>query len=60
MDYLPVFLQLDKQPVVVVGGGRVAARKVELLRRTLSPSSLLRASSSTFLGFSPKHISTVP
>jgi uroporphyrin-III C-methyltransferase / precorrin-2 dehydrogenase / sirohydrochlorin ferrochelatase len=34
MDYLPVFLQLDKQPVVVVGGGRVAARKVELLRRT--------------------------
>src|ERR1700736_490651 len=33
MDYLPVFLQLRAQPVVVVGGGRVAARKVELLRR---------------------------
>jgi uroporphyrin-III C-methyltransferase / precorrin-2 dehydrogenase / sirohydrochlorin ferrochelatase len=33
MDYLPVFLQLRTQPVVVVGGGRVAARKVELLRR---------------------------
>lgn len=33
MDYLPVFLELRAQPVVVVGGGRVAARKVELLRR---------------------------
>ncbi len=34
MDYLPVFLQLQARPVVVVGGGRVAARKIELLRRT--------------------------
>src|ERR1700730_10554480 len=34
MDYLPVFLQLQGRPVVVVGGGRVAARKIELLRRT--------------------------
>jgi uroporphyrin-III C-methyltransferase/precorrin-2 dehydrogenase/sirohydrochlorin ferrochelatase len=34
MDYLPVFLQLKARPVVVVGGGRVAARKVDLLRRT--------------------------
>lgn len=34
MDYLPVFLQLQARPVVVIGGGRVAARKVELLRRT--------------------------
>ncbi len=34
MDYLPLFLQLRSEPVVVVGGGRVAARKVDLLRRS--------------------------
>ncbi|HWM66697.1 MAG TPA: siroheme synthase CysG [Steroidobacteraceae bacterium] len=34
MDYLPIFLQLQARPVLVVGGGRVAARKVDLLRRT--------------------------
>src|SRR5262250_2397616 len=31
MDYLPVFLRLERQPVVVVGGGTVAARKVSAL-----------------------------
>lgn len=34
MDYLPVFLRLDAQPVLIVGGGRVAARKVEWLVRS--------------------------
>jgi uroporphyrin-III C-methyltransferase/precorrin-2 dehydrogenase/sirohydrochlorin ferrochelatase len=34
MDYLPLFLQLRSQPVLVVGGGRVAVRKVDLLRRS--------------------------
>jgi uroporphyrin-III C-methyltransferase/precorrin-2 dehydrogenase/sirohydrochlorin ferrochelatase len=31
MDYLPVFLQLRGRLVLVVGGGAVAARKVEML-----------------------------
>jgi uroporphyrin-III C-methyltransferase / precorrin-2 dehydrogenase / sirohydrochlorin ferrochelatase len=31
MDYLPVFLQLRAAPAVIVGGGRIAARKAELL-----------------------------
>lgn len=34
MDYLPVFLRLDAQPALIVGGGRVAARKVEWLLRS--------------------------
>jgi uroporphyrin-III C-methyltransferase / precorrin-2 dehydrogenase / sirohydrochlorin ferrochelatase len=31
MDYLPVFLQLRAAPAVIVGGGRIAARKADLL-----------------------------
>jgi uroporphyrin-III C-methyltransferase / precorrin-2 dehydrogenase / sirohydrochlorin ferrochelatase len=33
MDYLPVFLRLDGRPVLVVGGGTVAHRKVDWLLR---------------------------
>ena len=29
MDYLPVFLRVSDQPVLVVGGGEVALRKAE-------------------------------
>ncbi|MDB6044277.1 MAG: sirohydrochlorin ferrochelatase [Gammaproteobacteria bacterium] len=34
MDYLPLFLQVRSQPAVIVGGGRVAVRKVNLLLRS--------------------------
>jgi uroporphyrin-III C-methyltransferase / precorrin-2 dehydrogenase / sirohydrochlorin ferrochelatase len=33
MDYLPIFIQLRGEPAVVVGGGHVALRKVELLQK---------------------------
>ena len=34
MNYFPVFFDLRDQPVLVVGGGEVALRKVSLLERT--------------------------
>lgn len=33
MEYLPLFLRLEGEPVAVVGGGEVAWRKVQWLRR---------------------------
>jgi uroporphyrin-III C-methyltransferase/precorrin-2 dehydrogenase/sirohydrochlorin ferrochelatase len=33
MEYFPIFIRLAEQPVLVVGGGEVAARKTELLLR---------------------------
>jgi len=33
MEFLPIFLDLRSKPVLVVGGGEVAARKVTLLRQ---------------------------
>jgi uroporphyrin-III C-methyltransferase/precorrin-2 dehydrogenase/sirohydrochlorin ferrochelatase len=33
VDYLPLFADIRHKPVLVVGGGDVAARKIELLRR---------------------------
>jgi len=33
VDYLPLFADIRNKPVLVVGGGDVAARKIELLRR---------------------------
>ncbi|MGC3982623.1 MAG: siroheme synthase CysG [Steroidobacteraceae bacterium] len=33
MDYFPIFLRITGQPVVVIGGGEVAARKALLLAR---------------------------
>ncbi len=34
MDDFPIFLKLADEPVLVVGGGEVAARKIDLLLRT--------------------------
>ena len=31
MDYLPIFLNIENRPCLVIGGGEVAARKVGLL-----------------------------
>jgi len=33
MDYFPIFLDIKKRRVLVVGGGEIAARKVSLLKR---------------------------
>jgi uroporphyrin-III C-methyltransferase/precorrin-2 dehydrogenase/sirohydrochlorin ferrochelatase len=33
MDYFPIFLRITNEPVVVIGGGEVAARKALLLAR---------------------------
>lgn len=33
MDYFPIFFRLVDEPVLVVGGGEVAARKIDLLLR---------------------------
>lgn len=34
MDYLPIFADLKNRPVLVVGGGEIAVRKIKLLCRT--------------------------
>ena len=70
MDYLPVFLRLRAAPVVVAGGGRIAARKVEWLLRAgaqvtvISPDLVpeLRAQADLgrlrhhAVGFAPAHL----
>lgn len=34
MEYLPIFVNLKNKPVLVIGGGNVAARKIDLLIQT--------------------------
>jgi len=73
MDYLPIFLRLADEPVLVVGGGEVAARKIELLLRagarvtvvapelSASLASLAAAGRLTHLAgeFQPQHLDGV-
>lgn len=70
MDYLPVFLRLGAEPAVVVGGGRVAARKAEWLARAgahvtvIAPELLPELQAQVGLGrlrhcaasFAPEHL----
>ena len=41
MDFLPIFLNVRAQPCLVVGGGEVAARKVELLLKAQAKITLI-------------------
>ena len=41
MDFLPIFLNVRTQPCLVVGGGEVAARKVELLLKAQAKITLI-------------------
>ena len=61
MDYLPLFAELKNRPVLVIGGGEIASRKIDLLLRAqaivqiaareLSPevSSLVEAQKVTWI-----------
>lgn len=33
MDYLPLFAELKQRPVLVIGGGEIAERKIKFLLR---------------------------
>lgn len=43
MRFFPIFLDLDQQPVLVVGGGEQAAQKLRLLRKTKAQLHVLAA-----------------
>lgn len=50
MAYFPVFMDLDDKPVLVVGGGQVAARKVRALLKTGARISVIAAGLGDELG----------
>lgn len=49
MEYLPIFVNLNQQPVLVIGGGIVAARKVELLIRAGAKITVISKKLCSFL-----------
>ena len=57
MDYLPIYIDVRAQPCLVVGGGAVAARKVELLQcagaRVLVVAKEIGAELQAFAGAHP-------
>ena len=73
MDYFPIFLRLAGEPVLVVGGGEVAARKIDLLLRTsakvrvIAPELIARLAERVAAGeiehvaaeFAPEHLDGV-
>jgi len=49
MDYFPIFLDIKKRPVLIVGGGEIAARKVALLMRAQAQITIIAPSLSNGL-----------
>jgi uroporphyrin-III C-methyltransferase/precorrin-2 dehydrogenase/sirohydrochlorin ferrochelatase len=43
MSYFPIFLNLHEKPVLLVGGGKVAARKIRALRKAGAAVSVIAA-----------------
>ena len=41
MDYLPLFAELKQRPVLVIGGGEIAERKIKFLLRAQAPGTQL-------------------
>ncbi|MCB1816198.1 MAG: siroheme synthase, partial [Candidatus Competibacteraceae bacterium] len=41
MQYFPAFLNIRQRPCLVVGGGEIAARKIDLLRRAGAEVSVI-------------------
>ncbi len=50
MDYFPIFLRLANEPVLVVGGGEVAARKIDLLLRTTAKVTVVSPGTDRVVG----------
>ena len=43
MDYLPLFAELKERPVLVIGGGEIAVRKIKFLLRAQAKVQVVAA-----------------